>query len=107
MSFNSQLEKDLQTVFLNSLEFGEKGEIAGHESVPMVVESLALEMAGASFNDSLSVNHEGVTVYVSASDVPDNLLAGRKTTFRHEEWFVLSCACDCGMKTIQLYRETV
>ncbi len=103
--FKRQLERDIHSVFLNLAEFGEKGELAGHEQVPMVVETLALEMPSGS--DDRPVNYEGITVYVAASDVPDELLAMRKTTFRHEEWFVLSSGCDCGMKTIQLYRERV
>lgn len=103
--FKDQLEKDIHAVFLNLDEFGEYGEIAGHARVPMVVETLALDIPPSSSDDRVAVSYEGVTVHVAAADVPDELLAMRKTTFRHEEWFVLSHACDCGLKTIQLYRE--
>ena len=50
-------------------------------------------------------SYEGVTVYVAAADVPEELLAQKTVSFKDEEWFVLSSACDCGLKTIQLYRE--
>lgn len=103
--FKLQLEKDIHQVFLNLAEFGERGEIAGHENVPMVVETLALETPPSSADERVAVSYEGITVHVAAADVPDELLALRKTTFRHEEWFVLSSGCDCGLKTIQLYRE--
>ena len=105
MNFKQQLEADIHDVFLNPDEFGEKGEIAGHENVAMVVETLELEMPPSAADDRMGVTYEGVTVYVSAQDVPDNLLVNKKTTFRHEEWFVLSCACDEGLKTVRLYRE--
>lgn len=105
MSFRSQLEADLYNVFFNPAEFGEKGEIAGHDNVPMVVESLELEMPPTASDSRPGLTYEGVTVHVAASDVPEPLFVNKKTTFRHEEWFVLSSGCDEGMKTIQLYRE--
>lgn len=105
--FKQQLENDIHAVFLNPDEFGERGELAGHENVPMVVETLALETPPSGSDERVAVSYEGITVYVAASDVPDELLAMRRTTFRHEEWFVLSSCCDCGLKTVQLYRERV
>ena len=71
----------------------------------MVVETLALEMPPSASDERKSVSYEGVTVYVSASDVPDELFPQKTVTFKGEEWFVLSAACDCGLKAIQLYRE--
>lgn len=103
--FRDQLERDIHSVFLNLDEFGEPAELAGHGNVPMVVESLALDAPPSSADERVSVSYEGVTVYAAAADVPDELLSGRKTTFRNEEWFVLSSSCDCGLKTVQLYRE--
>lgn len=105
MSFKSQLEDDIFAVFLNGDEFGEKGEIAGHEAAPMLVEALELEMPPAASDERPGLTYEGVAVYVAESDVPENLLVNRKTTFRHEEWFVLACASDGGLKKISLYRE--
>lgn len=104
-SFKSQVERDIHAVFLNPEEFGQRGEIAGHINVPMVVESLALEMPPSASDERQGVSYEGVSVYVSASDVPDELFPQKAVTFKGEEWFVLSSACDCGLKTIQLYRE--
>lgn len=103
--FKSQVERDILAVFLNTAEFGERGELAGHENIKMVVETLMLEMPPSSSDQRVDVNYEGVTVYASAPDVPDELLAGRKTTFRGEEWFVLSSDCNHGLKTVRLYRE--
>ncbi len=105
MSFKKDVENDIFSVFLNLDEFGERGEIAGQRDVPMVVESLALEMPPSSSDERQGVSYEGVTVYVAASDVPDELFPQKAVTFKGEEWFVLSAACDCGLKTIQLYRE--
>lgn len=104
--FKCQLEEDIHEVFLNLDEFGERGELAGHGHIPMVVEELALDMPSGS-DDRTAVSYEVITVYVAASDLPDELLTGRKTTFRNEEWYVLSSGCDCGLKTIRLYRERV
>lgn len=105
MSFKSQLEEDIFAVFLNEDEFAEKGEIAGREDVPMVVEALELEMPPSASDERPGISYEGVAVYAAAADVPENLLANRKTTFRHEEWFVLASILDGGMKKISLYRE--
>ena len=103
--FKQQLERDIHAVFLNLDEFAEWGEIAGHTGVPMVVESLALDMAPSASDERQGVSYEGVTVYVSASDVPDELFPQKAVSFKGETWFVLSAACDGGLKTIQLYRE--
>lgn len=103
--FKNQLEYDIHEVFLNLDEFAEYGEFAGHEMVPMVVEALALDMPPSSSDDRVAVSYEGVAVHVAAADVPDELLTMRKTTFRHEQWFVLSSGCEGGLKTVQLYRE--
>jgi hypothetical protein len=73
----------------------------------MVVESLALEMPPSSSDERQGVSYEGVTVYVAASDVPEELFAQKTVSFKDEEWFVLSASCTCGLKTIQLYRERV
>lgn len=105
MSFKEDVENDIFAVFLNLDEFGERGEIAGHHNVPMVVETLALEMPPSASDERGGVSYEGVTIYVAASDVPDELFPQKTVTFKNEEWLVLSAACDCGMKTIQLYRE--
>lgn len=105
MTFKQEIENDIHGVFLNLEEFGERAEICGHRDVPMVVESLALEMPPSSSDERQGVSYEGVTVYVAAADVPEELLAQKTVSFKDEEWFVLSSACDCGLKTIQLYRE--
>lgn len=102
--FKRQVQDDIHRVFLNPCEFGERGEIAGHCAVKMLVETLALETPPSSA-DERPVSYEGVTVYVAASDVPEELFAQKAVTFRGENWFVLSATCDCGLKTIQLYRE--
>ena len=104
-SFKNDVENDLHGVFLNIEEFGERAEIAGHHNVPMVVETLALEMPPSASDERGGVSYEGVSVYVAASDVPEELFAQKTVTFKDEEWFVLSSACDGGLKTIQLYRE--
>lgn len=104
MNFKQTLGREIHSVFLNAREFGEYGEIAGHDA-QFVAETLALDMPPSSSDERVSVSYEGITVYVSALDVPEELLAGRKISFRHEEWFVLSSSCDEGLKTIQLYRE--
>lgn len=104
-AFKDQLERDLEGVFLNVEEFGEYGELAGHSNIPLVVETLDLEFPDSVSDERAGVNYEGVTVYAKSSDVPDELLAGRKTTFKNGEWFVLSSACDSGLKTVRLYRE--
>ena len=103
--FREQIERDIQDVFINLEEFGERAEIAGHRSVPLVVESLALEMPPSAADGRQGVSYEGVTVYVAAADVPDELYPQKAVSFKNEEWFVLSAACDMGVKTIQLYRE--
>ncbi len=103
--FKNDIENDLHGVFLNLEEFGERAEICGHQNVQIVVESLALEMPPSVSDERKGVSYEGVTVYVAASDVPDELFPQKAVTFKNEEWFVLYAACDCGMKTIQLYRE--
>ncbi len=104
-NFKRQVENDIFTTFLNLDEFGERAEIAGHQNVPMLVESLALELPPSSSDERQGVAYEGVTVYVAAADVPDELFAQKAITFKNEKWFVLSASCDCGLKTIQLYRE--
>lgn len=103
--FRTQLEKDIFNVFLNLDEFGEKAEICGHPDVPVVVETLALEMPPSSSDERQGVSYEGVTVYVADADLPEELFSQKAVSFKNEKWFVLSCACDCGLKTIQLYRE--
>lgn len=105
MGFKEDVENDIHGVFLNLEEFGERAEICGHRNVPMVVETLALELSPSSSDERQGVSYEGVTVYVAASDVPEEFFAQKTVTFKDEEWFVLSAACDCGLKTLQLYRE--
>lgn len=107
MTLKQEIEYDIQRVFLNCNEFGEEAEICGHRDVPMVVESLALEMPPSSSDERQGVSYEGVTVYVAASDMPEELFAQKTVSFKDEEWFVLSASCTCGLKTIQLYRERV
>ena len=94
MSFKEQLEEDLHAVFFNPAEFGEQVELAGHEGVPCVYEPL-----------ELTVSYEGVTIYVAAADVPDELRPHRETTFRGQRWFVLESSSGETMRTIRLYRE--
>lgn len=104
MSFQEQLEEDLHTVFFNPAEFGEQVELAGHEGVPCVYEPLEMEMpSGSDGRDAVS--YEGVTIYVAAVDVPDELLTGRATTFCGERWHVLDADAHEHMRTIRLYRE--
>lgn len=104
MSFKAQVESDIHAVFLNPAEFGDTAEVAGHPAVPLVEEKLGLEMPQSS-DDRPDVSYEGVTLYVAASDVPDDLRTARTTTFRGEEWYVLSADCDAGLKILRLYRE--
>lgn len=104
-AFQKEIENDIYRVFLNLEEFGELVEICGHQDVPVVVESLALEMPPSASDGRQGVSYEGVTVHVAASDMPEDLLAQKTATFKNEKWFVLSQTCDSGMKTIQLYRE--
>lgn len=103
MTFKSRLAADLRAVFLNADEFADVAEIAGHAAVPVVEEKLELDMPQPS--DDRPVSYEGVTLYVAASDVPDDLRTGKVTTFRGEQWYVLSTDCDAGLRTIRLYRE--
>lgn len=104
MSFKSQVEADIHAVFLNTGDFGERAEVAGHPAVPVVEEALELEMPQSS-DERPGVSYEGVTLYVAASDVPDDLRTGKRTTYRGEEWYVLSASCEAGLRTIRLYRE--
>lgn len=104
MNFKTQVAADIHEVFLNPMEFGDMAEVAGHPAVPLVEEKLELEMPQSS-DDRPGVSYEGVTLYVAAEDVPDDLRTAKTTTFRGEEWYVLSADCDAGLKIIQLYRE--
>lgn len=104
MTFKSRLAADLHAVFLNPSEFADLAEVAGHPAVPVVVENLELEMPQLS-DDRPGMSYEGVTLHVAASDVPDDLRTAKTTTFRGERWYVLSCDCDAGLKTLRLYRE--
>lgn len=106
MTFKDQLESDIHAVFLNPAGFGELAEVAGHPDVPVVEENLELEMPQLS-DDRPGVSYEGVTLYVAASDVPDELRTGKATTYRGEQWYVLSTDCEAGLRTIRLYRERV
>lgn len=104
MTFKSQLAADLHAVFLNTAEFADLAEVAGHPAVPLVEEKLELTLPEVS-DHRPGVSYEGVTLYVAAEDVPDDLRTAKTTTFRGEQWYVLSADCDAGLKIIQLYRE--
>lgn len=104
MSFKSQIAADLHAVFLDPAEFADVAEVAGHAAVPLVAEKLDLELPLLS-DERPGVSYEGITLYVAAADLPDDLRTATQTTFRGEPWFVLSCACDAGLKILQLYRE--
>ena len=104
MTFMEQLAADIHAVFLNPSEFAEVAEVAGHPSVPVVEENLELELPQLS-DDRPGVSYEGVTLYVAEADVPDDLRTARTTTYRGEQWYVLSTDCEAGLKTIRLYRE--
>lgn len=106
MSFKSQVQADIHAVFLNPRGFAELAEVAGHPSVPVVEENLELELPQLS-DDRPGMSYEGVTLYVAESDVPDDLRTGKATTYRGEQWYVLSTDCEAGLKTIRLYRERV
>lgn len=103
MGFREQLEEDLGAVFFNPAEFGECVELAGHENVPCVCEPL--ELAPSEGHDRPAVSYEGVTIYVAAAAVPDELRPHRETTFRGKRWFVLEASSGEAMRTIRLYRE--
>lgn len=104
MTFKARLAADLHAVFLNPAEFAELAEVAAHPAVPVVEENLELEMPQLS-DDRPGVSYEGVTLYVAASDVPDELHTGKATTYCGEQWYVLSTDCEAGLRTIRLYRE--
>lgn len=104
MTFKSQLAADLHAVFLNPAEFAELAEVAGHPAVPLVEEKLELEFPDVS-DHRPGVSYEGVTLHVAASDVPDDLRTAKTTTFRGEQWYILSADCDAGLRTLRLYRE--
>lgn len=103
-AFKDVLRSDIHAVFLNPDEFGEPVELAGHSPVPAVVSPLEVEAPEAG-DGRPGVSFEGVAVHVAASDVPDELLTGKKTTFQGEEWFVLSAKLAGGLRKISLYRE--
>lgn len=103
--FKEQIERDIHDVFLNFEDFGERAELAGHADVPVVAETLALEMPPSAADPREGVSYEGVTLYVNSSDVPEELFPQKTVTYNNEEWFVLSASCEMGMRTIQLYRE--
>ena len=50
------------------------------------------------------VRYEGVTLYVSLRDVPDDFLPGKRTTWRNETWWVLDADRE-PLRAIHLYRE--
>lgn len=104
MNFKAQVQADIHAVFLNQEEFGERAELAGHPAVPLVEEKLELELPADS-DHRPGVSYEGVTLYVAAEDVPDDLRTAKTTTFRGELWYVLQADCDAGLKIIRLYRE--
>lgn len=104
MTFKDDVQSEIRSVFLNPDEFGEYCEIAGHEDVACVVTDLVLDMTGVS-EERPGLSYEGVTVYVDARDVPEQLLTQKAATFRGQEWYVLSCGIEMGLKKIQLYRE--
>lgn len=105
MSFKEDVKNELSSTFLNLDEFGELSEIAGHNAVRAVQESLELDLPPSASDARLGVEYEGITLYVADSDIPEMLKTQKETSFNGEKWFVLSCARDCGLKIIQLYRE--
>lgn len=102
LSFRRMLREDVDAVFLNTAEFAEPAELAGHMDVPCVVEPLELELGDAGRG---AVSYEGVTIFVAADRMPDILLPGRTTTFRGERWQVLNADCGDALRIIRLYRE--
>lgn len=103
MDFREMLAADLREVFLDPGEFAESVELAGHEDVPCVCEPL--ELTPSDGHDRPAVSYEGLTIYVSAAAVPDELHPQRETTFRGQRWFVLESSTGESMRTIRLYRE--
>lgn len=100
--FRRQIEADISQVFLNLSEFGEWGEIGGR-AVRMATQALAFEPSPS--GERVSVAFEGITVFVAASDLPDELLASRRITFNGEPWFINDSRCEMGLKVVELYRE--
>ena len=101
LSFRRMLREDVDAVFLNTGEFAETAELAGHH-VPCIVEPLELEPGDAGRG---AVSYEGVTIFVAADRMPDTLLPGRTTSFRGERWQVLNADCGDALRIIRLYRE--
>lgn len=103
MSFFKQiLDREVSTVFLNLKEFAELQEFAG-KSVPVISEFLELD-APVDSEQRPGVRYEGVTLHVSLLEVPDEILPGKRVTWRGETWWVLEADRE-ALRTVRLYRE--
>lgn len=102
MSFRDDMLADINAVFLDLEAFAELQELAG-KTIPVASEHLEVD-SPAEMEQRPGVRYEGVTLYVSLRDVPDDFLPGKRTTWRNETWWVLDADRE-PLRAIHLYRE--
>ncbi|MFG6359479.1 hypothetical protein JBF11_03625 [Taurinivorans muris] len=98
--FNTQLEKDISSIFLNLREFAEQIDLDGQE-VPAVVEDLELSPD----NSREGVSFEGRTLYLHAVCLQYEYVPHKSCLLNGEVWYVLESSVELGLAIVKLYRE--
>lgn len=101
-AFKRDLQEDIDEAFLDLDAFAEEQELAG-KTVSVVSEYLEVDPP-ADAEPRPGVRYEGVTLYVSLLDMPDEFLPGKRTTWKGEPWWILDADREL-LRAIHLYRE--
>ncbi|WP_455619637.1 hypothetical protein [Eisenbergiella sp.] len=102
MSFKEQLQKDLDTVFLNLDEFAELHRIEGQE-IPVLMDSDALaKLSKVGDNRTHGLIEADYILMGRAADLPAALEPGRLLNVDGREMIVISSSKSVGLVEIAL-----
>ena len=102
MTFKQNLERDLDTVFLNLAEFAETVTLDG-AVVPAIVDYEDIEFSAVS-DARLGVVYDAVTLRLKKVDLPGRYQPGVSVEFQGERWQVYSCN-GMQLAELRLYKE--
>lgn len=105
MSFRDVVQADLQNVFLNENEFGEKHTVDGQE-IDCIIDNDALKERPRQplelYHDVAGVYVNNLVIYVRGADLEERPVIGQHLRFDGQLHLVKDCNENMGLLTITL-----
>lgn len=105
MSFKEQASRDLQSIFLNELEFAEEKEIDGTPMRVVVDDHSLVERGGAEHTDGLYSAQ--LLIYVSAAEYGARPKQGKLLNLAGRDYRIVKVEEDLGLYTFTLEANRV